>query len=604
MFRLIPIALSASFLVACGTVDPSVWLSNAVRGDIQSPIQLPVKLPIQLGAGSAKVCADLVTTDTPATTPATTISGAAIGLPSGAAMVDKAVLVDASALKVAERGPTPAAMVTPATPAYCQLLGRIAPVDPKAPFIHFQVNLPLEWNGRSVQYGGGGFNGVLINALGLVPAAPFDVPAPLAQGYVTYGTDSGHQNKAGEPPQTFALNDEALVNFAHASYKKVRDVAVELMRRSYGMAPQKLYFVGSSEGGREGLTMAQRYPADFDGIFSRVPVIHWTGLQHAGLRDGKALMNGGWMAPAQVKLVHDAVLAACDGADGVVDGIVSDPVVCRELFDVRKLQCAEVKAGDAKTAADKAADTKPAACLTAPQVKAIQTLHSRLPIGVEIANGLRDYPGRGPSGEGTPAFGPTGGWMSWWTCASAPTMPAQPSSGITWFYGAGAIQYFYARDAQYDLSKYRIEDHAPRVREISNLMDSTNPDLSAFHARGGKLIILENRADYAQSPYAGIEYHQSVQRHMGRAKTQEFTRLYTASGVDHVGSGAPSNVDMLGALSAWVERGVAPTGLTLQDQAPKLPFTTSRARPLCEWPQIPRYLGGDVNSAGSFACRL
>jgi len=139
-----------------------------------------------------------------------------------------------------------------------------------------------------VQYGGGGFNGTLINALSMIPAAPFDQPVPLSQGYVTYGTDSGHQNKPGEPPQTFALNDEALTNFAHASYKKVRDVAVEVMKRGYGQAPEKLYFVGSSEGGREGLTMAQRYPQDFDGIFSRVPVIHWTGLQHAGLRDGMA----------------------------------------------------------------------------------------------------------------------------------------------------------------------------------------------------------------------------------------------------------------------------------------------------------------------------
>jgi len=115
-----------------------------------------------------------------------------------------------------------------------------------------------------LQYGGGGFNGVLISALGLPPSYPYDKPSPLALGFVTYGTDSGHETKAGEPPQVFALNDEAFENFAHRSYKKVRDVAVALMTRAYGKPPEKMYFMGSSEGGREALTMAQRYPEDFD----------------------------------------------------------------------------------------------------------------------------------------------------------------------------------------------------------------------------------------------------------------------------------------------------------------------------------------------------
>ena len=159
----------------------------------------------------------------------TRIAASAIGLPSGAATIDSAAMVAASALSVADRGATPAGMITPALPAHCKVLGRIAPVDPNAPFIHFQVNLPAQWNGRSVQYGGGGFHGVLLTGTAAVPAAPFRPPGPLARGYVTYGTDSGHQNQPGQPPQAFAMNDEALVNFAHASYKKVRDVAVDVM---------------------------------------------------------------------------------------------------------------------------------------------------------------------------------------------------------------------------------------------------------------------------------------------------------------------------------------------------------------------------------------
>lgn len=508
-------------------------------------------------------------------------------LASGDAVIDSAVLLTPTVAGTLERGPTPAGTIVPGAPQRCKVLGRIKPVDPKAPDIHFQVNLPVVWNGRSVQYGGGGFNGVLISGEALVPAARFDQPSPLGQGYVTYGTDSGHQNQPGQPPQVFSLNDEALVNFAHASYKKVRDVAVHVMRLAYGQRPQKLYFVGSSEGGREGLTMAQRYPKDFDGILSRVPVIHWTGLQHAGLRDGLALVGDGWLSPAHVKLVHDAVLAACDGADGLTDSIVSDPVGCRQRFKVESLRCTGA-AGPT--------------CLNDAQVRAVQTLGSPLDLEVELANGLRQYPGRGPSGENTRASGPTGGWQAWWTGSQAPAFPPVQANGIAWFYGAGAIQYFYARNPQADLRTYRIQDHAARVREVSALMDSTNPDLSAFHAAGGKLILLENLADYAQSPYAGIGYHQSVVDRMGADKVRGFFRLYTAPGVDHVGTGAPGNADLFPALVSWVEQGREPSGLTLVEQEAKPPFTVLRARPLCEWPLWPRYRAGDPNAAASFEC--
>jgi len=204
-------------------------------------------------------------------------------------------------------GETPAGSIAPATPSFCKVLGHIKPIDPKAPNINFQINLPLDWNGRSVQYGGGGFNGVLVTGLDLPPAHPFDKPSPLAQGFVTYGTDSGHQAKPGEEPPTFAANDEAFANFAHLAYKKVRDVAVAIMQRAYGSRPEKLYFVGSSEGGREGLTMAQRYLAHFDGIFfARAGYYsNWAGLQHAGWRSGLATMGDRYLSAAHVKLVHE-----------------------------------------------------------------------------------------------------------------------------------------------------------------------------------------------------------------------------------------------------------------------------------------------------------
>src|SRR6478735_8756733 len=182
------------------------------------------------------------------------VPASAIGLPSGGAVIESATLLPGSALTMTNPlpflPPPPEVVVQPATPQYCKVVGAISPVDPTAPPIRFQVNLPTVWNGRSLQLGGGGFNGVLVTGVGLPPSGRIDMPSPLARGFVTVGTDSGHQNSPTVPVQAFALNDEALENFAHASYKKVRDVSVELMKRRYGQAPLRQYFMGSSEGGR------------------------------------------------------------------------------------------------------------------------------------------------------------------------------------------------------------------------------------------------------------------------------------------------------------------------------------------------------------------
>jgi Tannase and feruloyl esterase len=532
-----------------------------------------------MGADAKAGCATLVSS----------IDAEKIGLPTRGARIESASLVAPSPMAVAERGPTPASTITPAAPEYCKLLGSIAPIDPQAPAIGFQINLPTTWNQRSVQYGGGGFNGVLTTGLGLLPAASYDQPAPLALGFVTYGTDSGHQTAPGQVPQAFALNDEALVNFAHASYKKVRDVAVELMKRAYGRKPMRMYYVGSSEGGREGLVMAQRYPKDFDGIFARVPVMNWTLLQFAGARNGAATFGDGWLPPAQVKLVHDAVLAACDSADGLADGLVSDAAGCKKRFDINHLRCA---------------GSSGKGCLSEAQLQAVQTLHSPLRAPYALAHEVTEYPGYPLGGEDTPAAGPTGGWRAWWVGSIEPSLPPQPGNGIAWIFGSGAVQYVYARNPQTDPRTVDLATPAlaARVREVSALMDATNPDLADFVANDGKLVVLENMADYAQSPYAGIRYHDVLLEQLGPDRVNQFMRLYTAPGVDHVGTGGPATVDMLPALVAWVEKGQPPTGLVLSEQNAKPPFAVSRTRPLCEWPRWPRYRGGDPAAATSFEC--
>jgi feruloyl esterase len=518
------------------------------------------------------------------------IAATSIGLPSAGATIESAELMPAAPLATAQLpfGPLPPYLaVAPAAPEYCKVVGAIVPVDPKAPPIRFQVNLPSQWNGSSVQFGGGGFNGVLITGLGLPPLAPADRPSPLARGFVTYGTDSGHQNAPNVALQAFALNNEALTNFAYASYKKVRDAAVVLMQRRYGRAPAKLYYVGFSEGGREGLTMAQRFPADYDGIFAGVPVINWVGLQAAGTRAGVAQFGSGWIGPDKVKFVSDAVIAACDQLDGLADGIISNYEGCKLAFDEGKLACT----GGAT------------ACLSEAQLNAVKTMHSPFEFSFALANGVRSYPGWGLGGEAAQGTGPVGGWVAWQTGTAAPTLPPGPASSRAWLYGSGTVQYFFARDPNYDVTRFNPEQFADRLREVSALMDSTNPDLSAYAGRGAKLIVYENMADYAQSPYAGIDYYKSVVAKMGQANADSFMRLYAIPGADHMGVGAPSSIDMLEVLADWVEKGKAPGDLVQQLQETKPPFAMQAARPMCRYPAYPYFGGGDSTKAENFACK-
>jgi feruloyl esterase len=339
--------------------------------------------------------------------------------------------------------------------------------------------------------------------------------------------------------------------------------------------------------------MAQRFPADYDGIFSRAPVINWVALMVNFIRIGTVQSGGGWLAPKQVKLVNDAVLAACDQLDGLADGIVSNVDACRRAFDSAKLACG--------TGRDLGKD---AACLSEAQLTAVSTLHSPLELNVDLANGVRSYPGFGFGGEGAAGTGPVGGLISWQTGTAPPSLPPGPASSRAWLYGSGMVQYFIARDAKYDPTGFDPARFADRLRALSALMDSTNPDLSAFAARGGKLIISEHMADYAQSPYAGIDYYKSVVGKMGQPAADGFLRLYTTPGADHMGSGAPTSIDMLGVLVDWVEQGKTPGDLVQLELAPKPPFAVVRARPTCRYPAYPHFRGsGDPATAESFECR-
>src|SRR5882672_267355 len=526
-------------------------------------------------ASAAVTCADLASLKIPASE---------IGLPSGGATIASAQMATVPA------DPRNAE----ATRDYCKVLGAIAPVDPNAPPVNFEVNLPTQWNGKAVQYGGGGTNGTLITGLGVLRDARRDTPVPVARGFATWGTDSGHQNAKLPEAQAFALNQESLVNMAYGAYKKTHDVGRRIAMAFYDRAPAKIYYFGGSEGGREALMMAQRFPADFDGIVSVVPVANYTGINLVRNKVAVLQQDGGWISPAKVKTLMSAVNAACDTLDGLADGVISAYEKCLSVFDAKTLRCAN--------GAD-TADT----CLSDAQIEADRIVHRRFDYPFAVANGVTGFPGWNYGSEDQP-----GGMADSVTGAEPPHFPIQSEKvqSVAWANSNGFVRYMFARDAKFNPLQLSTKEFAERIHEISGLFDTTNPDLSAFLARGGKLILKGNGADYQRSVMQEITYYKSVVAKMGQAQADRFIRFYVTPGVNHPGNGVmssgaavPAKVDLLGALDGWVDSSKAPGDLVQVTQEAKAPFKVAASRPMCLYPSYPRYKGeGDPNEASSFTC--
>jgi feruloyl esterase len=523
------------------------------------------------------------------------VAAEAIGLPSGPATITSSAYVPAAAPSAAGNN------YVPATPDYCKVLGSIAPVDRAAQAINFELNLPLVWNGKALQYGGGGYNGTLVTGLTPLRDAAPDDPLPLTRGYATLGTDSGHQASSFAPNAIgqFGLNDEMLANYAYASYKKVHDVAVAILRMHYGRVPARMYYFGGSEGGREGLTMAQRFPADYDGVVSVVPVVQLSMLFQSYIPRSVPQFAGGWLSPAKVRTLARFVAQRCDALDGLADGVVNNYLACPGHVDLQALRCA----GGGDTGDD---------CLTDTQIAVVRSVHAPYAFPFPLANGLQSYPGWLYGNETTPdPVAPT--MTRWVTGAAAPTEPPEAGTAAQfWLYGSNYVKYFIARDGNYDVRNYRPENFQARVEQVSAILDSSNPDLSAFFARGGKLILRENTGDLAQSPQAGIAYFQAVAARLGADAVERSARLYISPASTHSGhaasvtDGAPvaTMVDLLDPLDGWVSNGDAPPDALVQVlKAPLPPFALRASRPMCRYPGYPHYTGGDATAATSYACR-
>lgn len=452
---------------------------------------------------------------------------------------------------------------------------------------NFELLLPDTWNGKFVMGGGGGFVGFVVNT-----ALLYGV---LQKGYATVGTDTGHQ---GHPlDASWALNNlERVVSFGHQAVHRTAVTAKALTAAYYGQDISRSYFTGCSRGGGQALMEAQRYPEDFDGIVAGAPANNWTvelGARNARLNQAMypepADLSVAVIGPEAQRLIGEAVMEQCDALDGLEDGILNNPMQCD--FDVSSLACD---------------DGTTNACLSEKEVNAAKTIYDDLHIG-----GERVFPGYPVGGELSP-----GGWTKWLTggldvlrdledfqegvVAEAAEDPAPVTPSAHFAFGNGVMKYLVFHDPDWNYADYTFERFWSDVATVAPTLNATDPDLSAFRDRGGKLLIYTGWADMALSPYGTIAYYESVVEHDPGAA--EDVRLIMMPGVDHCFGGAgPDFVNYLDVIDDWIETGAAPDQVSafwLNDQ-----FQSDGSRLVCAYPKVLTYGGsGDPRDAASFSC--
>jgi len=449
----------------------------------------------------------------------------------------------------------PAAAAAPMLPSYCRVAATLTPTSDSD--IKMEVWLPASaaWNGKFEAVGGGGWAGVIS-----YPA----MATALQDGYATSSTDTGHEARNAD----FAVgHPEKVIDFSHRAVHAMTVSAKAIMTVFYGRGPRFSYWNGCSTGGRQGLMEAQRYPEDFDGIVAGAPANNYThlcawrlALEAAVLKDSARVVP-----PAKTALLNRAVLAACDSLDGIKDGLLNDPRKCH--FDPSTILC---RGSDADN------------CLTAPQVEAVKMAYAP----AKTKTGEVIYPGLVPGGEA--------GWASLSGAAEAPG-----ALNVEMF------RYVAHEDSKWDWRTFDMDRDTALADQKAGYMNAMDPDLSAFKARGGKLLMYHGWNDGASggaiSPLNSVNYYSSVLAKMG-PEQENWLRLFMVPGMAHCGGGpGPNQFNALAAIERWRELGTAP------DQMVAAHVTNNRVdmtRPLCPYPQVAVYGGnGSTKDAENFACK-
>ncbi|MEP4148179.1 MAG: tannase/feruloyl esterase family alpha/beta hydrolase [Halioglobus sp.] len=456
--------------------------------------------------------------------------------------------------------------------------------------IGFELRLPDKWNGKFIMGGGGGFAGTFNNAA-------HDFYNVLPDGWATVATDTGHK---GNPiGASWALNNlKRQVNFGHLAVHRTAVNAKALTESYFGSGIERSLFFGCSRGGGQALMLAQRSPGLFEGIYAGAPAYSWT-TEMAGrwARNAQRMypdpsdLAEPVIDPGALSLIGRAVMAQCDALDGLEDGILNDPRQCN--FDVASLACDQ---GSSKQ------------CLKPEQVAAAQAIYGDVEIGGKLSRGA-------PLGSELP--GNPLGWDRWITGGYEPGEAVEFHPGIEaddfenpvvpnarWAFTMGLMRNFIFSDPEWSYVGYDFADFAQKSASVAQSLNADNPDLSAFRAAGGKLIIDNGWMDGSLTAHGTIDYYDSVIDFDPTARDD--VRLFVRPGVAHCQGGpGPDGTNYIRALEEWLDSGVAPEQLDAPyaTMAPGRPPSGRGGRIICAHPRVVTYDGsGDPDAPESFSC--
>lgn len=446
------------------------------------------------------------------------------------------------------KGPNPYAML----PGFCRVTATLIPS--KDSDIKIEVWLPLAgWNSKYQAVGNGGWAGTLSYTA---------MAAAVERGYASSSTDTGHVGGRG----IFALDHpEKLIDYAYRSEHEMVLKSKKIIEAFYGSAPKYSYWVGCSTGGKQGLTEAQRYPEDFDGIIAGAPANYMIHLHAWSIWVYQAMHKtpNSMIDNAGLQVLHAAALKACDGIDGIADGVIDNPKKCN--FDPSVTLCT---------------NGATSGCLNADQIAAAKQIYSP---AINPRTKAQVFPPLEPGSE-----------LQWGILGGA--RPADVA--------ADTFRYVMYKDPDWDAMTLNFDADIERADKIDNgLNNAINPDLSKFF-RKGKLLMYHGWNDQLIAPGNSIDYYNSVAKKSGGvSKIDQNMRLFMAPGMTHCSGGeGPSTFDALTALEQWVEQGKAPDKIVASHSTAG---QVDRTRPLCPYPQTAVYDGsGDTNNAANFSCKV
>jgi feruloyl esterase len=510
----------------------------------------------------------------------------------------------------------PNTVFTTATPqsapiAHCEVIGKIDPrtgVDGKSYAIGFHLRLPDNWNKRFFFQGGGGTDGTIGDALG---------NGVVAQGYAVVSTDAGHDNGIDNDPNAggtaaFGVDPQARIDYGYNAVDQVTQTAKVIIKKYFGSYPAYSYFVGCSNGGRQGMVASQRFPRYFDGIVAGDPGFDLPRAAVAEAWNEQALAplatklstNGQPYLPdtfsdVDLELAANAILAACDDLDGLVDGIVDNYAACanhRVYPQLKAIQCTGPKNDS---------------CLSAGQVEALKMIYA----GPENSRGKQLY----SDWQWDPGISGLLSLRLW--SLGMPLPPGAPLSNnaLNLTLGGGALPLIFvtppaitpATGLEAYIFGFNFDTDAPKIFKTSGIyressmrfMTALETDLQPFKKHGGKMIIYHGNSDGVFSPHDTINWYNAMNARM-YGKAQSFTRLFLVPGMGHCALGPSTYAfDAFTPLVNWVENGIAPDSIVAM-APPGTPWP-GRTRPLCPYPKQTRYIGsGDIENAANFVCEL